>query len=144
MKKIYFLVVSLLLIVAVVVPACSSSTEDNTQAFCQSLQELAAAEANVKSINANTSVDQARQYKEELQTAWNNTVNAKKDLSISKYNDLESSYNQLASSLNSISGSQTVAQALPSIQTAAATFDATLNEIRTTTCSFTPTSTTTP
>jgi hypothetical protein len=59
-------------------------------------------------------------------------------------NDLQNSYNQLKSSIDSLSGSQTVAQALPSIQAAVQTFDANLNAIRTTTCNFTPTNTATP
>jgi vacuolar-type H+-ATPase catalytic subunit A/Vma1 len=123
-----------------VLPACSSSTEDNTQTFCDSLAALARAEANVRSINANTTVEQADQYRQELKNAWNDAVNAKKNLTVSKYNDLEASYRELESSLNSLEGSQTVAQALPSIQAAMATFDANLNEIRTTVCSYTPTS----
>ncbi len=141
MKKILISLFILLAIVAVAVPACSSSTADSTQAFCTSLQNLAGAALNVKSINASTSVDQAKQYQANLQSAWNDTVNAKKDLNVSKYNDLQSAYNQLTSSLGSISGSSTVAQALPSIQAALTSFNANLDAIRTTTCSFTPTKT---
>jgi hypothetical protein len=141
MKKVLLSLLILVLAIAVIVPACTSSTSDNTQAFCQSLQNLAAAERNVKSINANTSVDQAKQYYQDLQNAWTATVNAKQNLNVSKYNDLENSYNQLKSSLDSLSGSQSVSQALPSIQAAVTTFEANLNAIRTTTCNFTPTST---
>jgi hypothetical protein len=139
-KTILLSLLTLLLVGGMLLPACSSSTQDNTQVFCDSLAALAKAEANVRSINASTTVDQANQYRQDLKNAWNDTVNAKKNLTVSKYNDLEASYNELASSLNGLEGSQTVAEALPSIQSAMATFDANLNEIRTTTCSFTPTS----
>ncbi len=141
MKKLLLALIISILIVAAVVPACSSSTADNTTAFCNSLQNLAQAEAQVRSINANTSVDQAKQYYQNLQNAWSATVQAKQNLNVSKYNDLQNSYNTLKSSLDGLSGSQTVAQALPSIQSAVVTFDANLNAIRTTTCNFTPTST---
>ncbi len=141
MKKILFSVIILLLIVGLILPACSSSTSDTTAAFCNSLASLAQAEAQVRSINATTTVDQAKQYQQNLQNAWNDVVNAKKDLTVSKYSDLQNSYNQLISSLSGISGSSTVAQALPSIQSAVATFDSNLNSIRQTTCSFTVTPT---
>jgi hypothetical protein len=137
-KRILVSLVILLAIVATVVPACSSSTADNTQAFCNSLGNLAAAEANIRSINASTTVDQAKQYYSALQTAWNDVVNAKKDLTVSKYNDLQNAYNQLAASLSGLSGSSTVAQSLPTIQAAMSTFDANLNSIRTTVCNVTP------
>ncbi len=141
MKKLLLSLVILILVVAAVVPACSSSTSDNTAAFCSSLQNLAAAEAQVKSINASTTVDQAKQYNQNLQNAWNDAVNAKGNLTVSKFQDLQNAYNTLKSSLDSVSGSSTVAQALPTIQSALATFDSNLNQIRTTTCTFTPTAT---
>jgi hypothetical protein len=144
MKKLLLLLVlvMLMLVGTVVAPACtSSSTASDTTAFCNSLQNLAAAEAQVRTINASTSVDQAQQYYQDLQDAWSATVEAKQNLNVSKYSDLQNSYNELKSSLDGISGSQSVAQALPSIQAALVTFNADLNEIRTTTCSFTPTST---
>jgi hypothetical protein len=143
MKKLLVLLVVMLMVVgAVVAPACSSSsTASDTTAFCNSLQNLATAEVQVRSINASTSVDQAKQYYQNLQDAWSATVNAKQNLNVSKYSDLQNSYNELKSALGGISGSQTVAQALPSIQAALVTFDANLNAVRTTTCSFTPTAT---
>jgi hypothetical protein len=139
MKKLLISLVILVALALITVPACTSSTSDNTQAFCQSLATLAVAEANLKSINATTSVDQARQYLQAFQSAWNDMVNAKQDMAVSKYSDLQNSYFQLTSSLNSMSGSQSVAQALPTIQAAVVSFDANLNAIRTTTCTYSPT-----
>jgi hypothetical protein len=122
-------------------PGLRQRTEDSTAAFCQSLQELAVAEANVRSIDVNTSVDQAKQYGQELQTAWNNMVSARQNLAVDKFDELQNAYNELRSTIDGLSGEQSVAQALPTIRTALTTFEANLNEIRTTVCSITPTST---
>ncbi len=144
MKKILLAILTLILALAVIVPACSSSTSDNTTAFCNSLQNLAVAYANVKNLNATTTVDQAKQSINQLQSAWDATVSAKGNLNASKFSDLQNSYNQLKSSLGGLSGSQTVAQAWPTVQAAFTSFQANLDAVRTTTCHFTPTATSSP
>ena len=97
--------------------------------------------ANVESIDANTSVDQVRQYEEELRTAWDNMINARADLEYARFQEFEAAYRELADSLGQISGDVTVAEALPSVQAATTTFEAELTEIRTTVCDFSPTAT---
>jgi cell division protein FtsX len=141
MEKIGLSLLIILLVMAVILPACTTSTTESTEAFCDSLQELAAAWANVESIDANTSVDQVRQYEEELRTAWDNMINARADLEYARFQEFEAAYRELADSLGQISGDVTVAEALPSVQAATTTFEAELTEIRTTVCDFSPTAT---
>ena len=141
MKKIVLSLLIVLLALAVILPACTTTTSESTQAFCDSLQELAAAWSNVESIDANTTVDQVREYEDELQSAWDNMLSARADLAYDRYQEFEAAYRELTDSLNQISGETTVAEAMPAIQSATTTFEAELTQIRTIVCNFSPTAT---
>ena len=73
LKKIGFTmltILALVLVLAAILSACSSSSsEDATTTFCQSIQSLVSAEANDKSIDASTTIGQDEQYTQDLKQA---------------------------------------------------------------------------
>jgi hypothetical protein len=136
-----FFVFMLALAPLALVPACQQpSTADQEQVFCQSLQKLASSAAQVRAINITTGVDEAKSRAQDLRNAWSDVVNARKNLAVARFNDLQTAYDQVQFALNTLQGTQSVRESLPAISNAVTTFDSTLSEIRFTVCKITPTS----
>ena len=134
MKKLSLLI-ALILLLATLLSACGTeSTGDAKTAFCDTLPPLNTAVHNVKSIDANTTVDQAKQYGKDLEEAWSNTKNAAANLREAQINDIEQAYNEMKSQIDGITGDDTLAGAQAQIQTSAQKFETSYNVITTTVC----------
>jgi len=134
MKKL-FVPIALILLLAVPLSACGNdSTTDAKKAFCDTLPPLKSAADNVKSISATTSVDQAKQYGNDLQKAWDNTKTSAAKLADVQVGDIQDAYDEMIREINSITDQASVAAAQAQIQASTAKFEASYSKTTTTVC----------
>lgn len=134
MKKL-LLLIPLSLLLTLVLSACGApSTGEAKTAFCNTLPPLNTAVQNVKSINPNTTVDQAKQYGKDLDKAWKDTKDAAANLQEAQINDLQSAYDSMSKQINNISDDATLHGANEAIQASVQQFETAYKVITTTVC----------
>ena len=119
----------LTLILGLVISACTPSAATAKTQFCTSLAGLVQAANNVKSITKETTVDQAKQYVNTYQAAWQNVVNANRTLKAAQFDELQNAYNTMNKSIASISGQTSIEAAVPQIQAAWTEFTVAANNV---------------
>lgn len=136
MKNIGIALLLIAVLSAGIIIGCSDD-KSSEEVLCDSLSELNVAVQNVNSITIGTSIDQAQEYQDQLQSAWEDTANAAEDVAYDKWDEVKAAYDDLISSLDSISGETTIQQALPSIQAALNEFRTSLEEMESVECNST-------
>ena len=125
----------LILAFAALLSACgqpSSAAAKDT--FCATLPPLNAAALKIKSINPNTSVEQAKEYGNELQAAWAGTKSAAADVHEAQVDALQEAYDEMIREINAITDEDTIAGAQAQIEASVQKFEAAHKAITTTVC----------
>jgi hypothetical protein len=129
------LAILLTLVLAVFLSACGTSVADAKQQFCDSLNNLNTAVEKLQSVDANTSVDEAKQAKEEVAKAWDELAKSSKLLKNVQLKESEGAYKEITKAVDkAISGDSTLGDSAKTIAAGAQKLDATLKVINTTVC----------
>jgi predicted Holliday junction resolvase-like endonuclease len=129
------LAILLTLVLAVFLSACGQSVADAKQQFCDSHNNLNTAVEKLQSVDANTSVDEAKQAKEEVAKAWDELAKSSKLLKNVQLKESEGAYKEITKAVDkAISGDSTLGDSAKTIATGAQKLDATLKVINTTVC----------
>jgi predicted Holliday junction resolvase-like endonuclease len=137
MKSRKVIVVLLLtLLMALVLSACGQpNVSDAKQQFCDSLNKLNTAVEKLQNVDANTSIDEAKQAKEEVSKAWDELSKASKLLKEAQIDASESAYKEVVTEVDkAISGETTLGDSAEAIAAGAAKLDTQLKAINTTIC----------
>ena len=126
----------LMVILAVIVSACQPSVGEAKQEFCEKLNNVDNAAEQLKSVDASTSIDDARKAKEDLTKAWQELSDAAKQLEGVQMNASEEAYNSVVKDMEeSITGGMTLNDASQTIVSSAKKLSTELKVINTTVCS---------
>jgi len=129
------LAILLTLVLAVFLSACGTSVADAKQQFCDSLNNLNTAVEKLQSVDANTSVDEVKQAKEEVAKAWDELAKSSKLLKNVQLKESEGAYKEITKAVDkAISGDSTLGDSAKTIAAGAQKLDATLKVINTTVC----------
>jgi len=135
MKRRILIPLLLMLVLAVFVSACQPSVDEAKQQFCDSLTQLTAAAQKVTNLDANASVDDAKQAQAELQQAWQDFSKSADQLKDVQSDASEDAYNQVINQLqSSISGETTLGDSAQQISAGAKQLLSELKTINTTIC----------
>ena len=126
----------LLIILAVIASACQPSVSDAKQQFCDHLNKVNAAVDKLQNLDANSSVEDAKQAKKELEDAWQNFTKAADQLKGVQADASEDAFNAVQKDLeDSISGESTLGESAQKISASAQKLAAAPKVINTTVCS---------
>lgn len=114
MKKLIVLVLAM----AFVVAACSSSTEDTVEAYCDDLGELRTSLQSLSALTAQSTVDDVNNAKADVKSAYDNTVSAAGAVDEAAAGEIEDAQNTWQSTVDAIPSDATVEEAMSSITTA--------------------------
>ena len=129
------LAILLTLALAVFLSACGTSVADAKQQFCDSLNNLNAAVDKLQSVDANTSVDEAKEAKEKVAKAWDKLAKSSKLLKNVQLKESEDAYKEITKAVDkAISGDSTLGESAKTIAAGAQKLGATLKVINTTVC----------
>jgi PBP1b-binding outer membrane lipoprotein LpoB len=123
MKKILALVLAM----AFVVAACSSSTEDSVETYCDDLGTLQTSLQSLAALDATATIDQVNEAKDAVKSAYDATVASAQDVDDAVLSDLEDAQGTWQDSIDAIPGDATVDQALQALQAADATYLTSVN-----------------
>jgi len=125
----------LMMVLAVIVSACQPSVGEAKQEFCEKLNKVNSAAEQLKSVDANTSIEDARKAKEDLTKAWKELSDAKEQLEGVQMDASEEAYNLMVKDVeNSVTGGMTLSDASQTIVSSAEKLSAELKVINTTIC----------
>lgn len=103
--------------------ACGGpQTPAATASFCQSLTQLNTAIGTASSVNASTTVNQAKEAANNVQKAWDDTKKAAANLQSARVNDLQQAYDNFRKTVDSVPGSATLGDSATQVASAASTF----------------------
>ena len=123
------------LLLALVVSACQPTVGEAKQQFCDSLNQLDNAADKLNAVDANTSIDEAKQAQKEIEQAWKAVKDASKTLKGVQLDASEKAYQSMMQSLNkAISGETTLGDSAKLIVTGAQQLKSELKVINTTVC----------
>ena len=124
------------LVLSLVLSACQPSVGDAKKEFCESLNTLSTAVDGLQSIDENTSIDAAKQAREDVSKAWDDVVKAAEQLKDVQMKESEDAYKQMKKALDSvISGETTLGDSAQIISSGAEQLSVALKAINTTVCS---------
>jgi hypothetical protein len=123
MKKL----IALVLAMAFVVAACSSSTEDSVQTYCDDLGTLQTSLQSLAALDATATIDQLNDAKDAVKTAYDATVASAQDVDDAVLSELEDAEGTWEDAIGAIPGDATVEQALQSLQAADAAYLTSVN-----------------
>jgi hypothetical protein len=125
----------LILTLAALLSACGQpSSAEAKDTFCGTLPQLNASALKVKAINPNTSIEQAKEYGNELQAAWADTKSAAADVHEAQVDALQEAYDEMIREINAISDEEAIAGAQAQIEASVQKFEAAHQAITTTVC----------
>lgn len=111
--------------------ACSNSDtqEDAESAVCTSVAEVKTAAAGVKSLNANSTIDEVQAAEKALESAITGLRANAADLQEADLAALESAGDEIQKAVAGVSGSDTLGEASASVQASTTALDAAVTEI---------------
>ena len=129
------ILILLTLVLAVFLSACKPSVGEAKQQFCDSLNTLSAAVENLNAVDANTSIDDAKQAKEDVAKVWSDFEKAAEQLKEVQTDASKGAYNAMVKELeNSIMGDTTLGDSAETIVAGAKQLLTELKAINTTVC----------
>ena len=123
MKKLIALVFAMALIVA----ACSSSTEDTVEAYCDDLGTLKTSLQDLTSLSAQSTMDDIDSAKEAVSDAYDATVSSAGAVDDAVASELEDARNTWQSTVDGIPSDATVEEAMTTVTTADEAFLTSVN-----------------
>ena len=123
MKKLIALVFAMALIVA----ACSSSTEDTVEAYCDDLGTLKTSLQDLTSLSAQSTMDDIDSAKEAVSDAYDATVSSAGAVDDAVASELEDARNTWQSTVDGIPSDATVEEAMTTVTTADGAFLTSVN-----------------
>jgi cell fate (sporulation/competence/biofilm development) regulator YlbF (YheA/YmcA/DUF963 family) len=126
----------LTLVLAVFLAACGQpSVADAKQQFCDSINNLNTALDKLQNVDANTSLDEAKQAKEEVAKAWDELAKSSKLLKQVQLAASEDAYKQVTKAVDdAVSGETTLGDSAKTIAAGAKQLSTQLKAINTTIC----------
>lgn len=118
MKKLIVLVLAM----AFVVAACSSSTEDSVDTYCDDLATLKTSIQDLTALTASSTMDDVDAAKQAVTSAYDATVSSAGDVDAAVASELEAAQSTWQSTVDGIPSDATVEEALTTVQTADAAF----------------------
>jgi len=102
--------------------ACSDDDEDDTDSvggaesqFCSDLAALNTAMRALASLGPSSTVDDARDARDDVEVAMEDVRDSAKQLAEAKANELENAYDEFDSAVDDLEGEQTLGQAASSL-----------------------------
>jgi len=123
MKKLIALVFAMALIVA----ACSSSTEDNVETYCDDLGTLKTSLQDLTALTAQSTMDDIDSAKKAVSDAYDATVSSAGAVDDAVASELEDARNAWQSTVDAIPSDATVEDAMTTVTTADEAFLASVN-----------------
>lgn len=123
MKKLIVLVLAM----AFVVAACSSSTEDTVEAYCDNLGTLKTSLQNLTSLSAQSTMDDVDSAKKAVSDAYDATVSSADAVDSAVASELETARNTWQSTVDGIPSDATVEEAMTTVTAADEAFLASVN-----------------
>jgi len=114
MKKLIVLVLAM----AFVVAACSSSTEDNVETYCDDLGTLKTSLQDLTALTAQSTMDDIDSAKKAVSDAYDATVSSADAVDASVASELEDARNTWQSTVDGIPSDATVEDAMATVTTA--------------------------
>lgn len=113
------LVMMLLVPLVMVVASCSSddTTQDKEKALCQALQDFDTAVDDLANISMDSTLDDIQKKEEAISDAWNKVVDAAKDVTSAKIDDLTKAVEDLINYITNIPSGTSIGEALETIGT---------------------------
>ena len=135
MKRRILIPLLLMLVLAVFVSGCQQSVDQAKQNFCTKLNTVIDKTQQLKSVDANTSVEDAKKAKAELEQAWQDFSKAADQLKGVQADASQDAFNKMKKELDSsISGETTLGEGAQKISTGAQQLLTELKVINTTVC----------
>jgi conjugal transfer/entry exclusion protein len=132
MKKLIALVFAMALIVA----ACSSSTEDTVEAYCDDLGTLKTSLQDLTSLSAQSTMDDVDSATQAVSDAYDATVSSAGDVDDAVAGELEDARNTWQSTVDGIPSDATVEEAMATVTAADEAFLTSVNStLETVSCS---------
>lgn len=129
MKKLIVLVLAM----AFVVAACSSSTEETVETYCDDLGSLKTSIQALSTLSAESTIDDVNAAKDDVKSAYDATVASAGDVDAAVLSELEDASNTWQSSVDAIPSDATVEDALATVVAADEVYltsiDATLEKV---------------
>ena len=123
MKKL----VALALATTLVVAACSSSTEDAVDTYCDDLGTLKTSLQEVGTLSATSSVDDVNGVADDIKSAYDDVVSSASGVDDAVVSEIQAAQQTFQDSVNAISGDASVSDALAQLQAAEQTYEASVN-----------------
>jgi PBP1b-binding outer membrane lipoprotein LpoB len=123
MKKL----IALLLAMAFVVAACSSSTEDTVETYCDDLGTLKTSLQDLTSLSAQSTMDDVDSAKKAVSDAYDATVSSADAVDSAVASELETARNTWQSAVDGIPSDATVEEAMTTVTAADEAFLASVN-----------------
>jgi ABC-type glycerol-3-phosphate transport system substrate-binding protein len=118
MKKL----MALLMAATFVVAACSSSTEDAVDQYCDDLGDLKSAVQDAGSLTASSSVDDVNDASEEITKAYDAVISSASGVTDAVTSDIEAAQQTYVDTVNGLSGDSSVSDAFSDLQAAQSTY----------------------
>ena len=135
MKRRILITILLMLVLAVFVSACQQSVDQAKEEFCTKLNTVVDKAEQLKNVDANTSVEDAKKAKAELEQAWQDFNKSAEQLKNVQADASEDAYNDMTKQLESaISGDSTLGDSAQQIAAGAKQLLTELKAINTTVC----------
>lgn len=123
MKKL----VALAMAATFVVAACSSSTEDAVDTYCDDLGTLQTSLQEVGNLSATSSVDDVNAVADDIKSAYDDVVSSADGVDNAVVSEVEAAQKTFSDSVDAISGDASVADALTQLQAAEDAYASSVN-----------------